>query len=474
MERALSRGLSRLLMLFGLGAAMLAASLMTLLALPSSPARASTLAEDVAETITKTAYVVVRYGDNDTVVRRVEFTSVISDWRLLELAGLNPAGIGGLASINGYGNPDNDPFGNVSTRYWATYHKEGSGWMWNSYGVTQAAIEDDGHIEGFSWSDLNWSDPGPPAPLQGQAVGDAMHWLRKQQATDGSYTGGAADTAEVMMAVAGNGCDPAEWRNGTGNPSLLDAVSDAAAGWATNAGAAGKLAVALVAAQQPVTDFNGMDIVISITTHYSPTTGAYHAAVGSDAWALLGLAAAGETVPVTATDWLTSAIVPKVGGAGCWEWSAGWGCDTNSTALATQALIAHGIPVSNAAIISATAWLSTAQNTDGGWPYDPVSAWGTASDTDSSAYVMQALLAAGVDLASMPHGSPFPFIKSLQQNNGQIYYQVGDEGMTTYATRQAIPAILERPFPTSSVAQLTTCTSNDRVWSVYGPVVIKD
>ena len=60
---------------------------------------------------------------------------------------------------------------------------------------------------------------------------------------------------------------------------------------------AGKLAVGAAWTGQTVTDFAGINLPISLTAYYSPTTGGYGAGSGDTAWAVLGLAAMGETDP---------------------------------------------------------------------------------------------------------------------------------------------------------------------------------
>ncbi|MBN1995208.1 MAG: hypothetical protein JW953_21140 [Anaerolineae bacterium] len=428
--------------------------------------------------ITKTAYIVVRYGDNDVVVRRINFTGIISGWRALELAGLNPSGPdpSSLASINGYGNPDGDPFGTVSTRFWGTSHISGTTWAFNAWGVAEPKISENGHVEGFSWSDPGYAGIDPPPPMGIVAAADGLQWLRGQQSgTDGGY-GNASKSIETLLAVGANGCDPAQWRNGTGNPSLLTYLSaDRVAAYAGDAAGAGKAVVALAAAQQIVTNYLGLNLVVSITTHYSDTQGSYSTEPGEQAWAMMGLVAGRETVPVTAANYLTGLM--RAGG--CWAWGSdpAWypNCDTNGTALAVQALLASGVPTDNIAVVSGTTWLKSAQNSDGGFPYDPQSAWGTASDTNSTAYVLQALLAAQQNLSMLMYGTPVDYLLSMQQVSGQFYWQGSSPGMDAQSpTRQAILPLLDRPLPTSSVAGLTTCNVSEKYNLCYLPLISKN
>lgn len=144
---------------------------------------------------------------------------------------------------------------------------------------------------------------------------------------------------------------------------------------------------------------------------------------------------------------------------GGWEWSPGWGTDTNTTALALQALIASGEPVSSTLVTEGLVYLKSAQNDDGGFPYDPVSPWGTASDANSTAYVIQAILAAGQDPMSaawQKNGKdPYAFLLTLQMADGSFEWQSGS-GSNQLATAQSIVALLGRTFPLRA-AQLNGC-----------------
>jgi len=170
-------------------------------------------------------------------------------------------------------------------------------------------------------------------------------------------------------------------------------------------------------------------------------------------------------VPVTAVQYLRDAQQPNGG----WEWQSGFGSDTNSTALAIQALVSSGESVTSSVIISALNYLKSAQNDDGGFTYDPNSTWGTDSDTNSTAYVVQALLAAGQDPITgtwaVTSSNPISYLRSVQLPDGSLEWQKG-YGSNQLATQQAVPALLGRPFPLK-VADLSQCHG------VFMPVILK-
>jgi squalene cyclase len=160
-----------------------------------------------------------------------------------------------------------------------------------------------------------------------------------------------------------------------------------------------------------------------------------------------------ETAPVSATTYLKSQAQPNGG----WEWSPGWGADTNTTALALQALIAAGEPISSSTVASALAFLETAQNEDGGFAYDLSPH--APSDANSTSYVVQALSAAEEDPLSarwtVSATTPISYLLSLQLPDGSFEWQPGT-GANQLATQQVIPALLGRTQPAVS-APLQAC-----------------
>ncbi len=149
---------------------------------------------------------------------------------------------------------------------------------------------------------------------------------------------------------------------------------------------------------------------------------------------------------------------------------AGLTSDTNTTALAIQALIAAGEPISSTVVVNALNFLKTSQNEDGGFPYDPDSSWGTQSDTNSTAYVVQAIWAAGQDPTVDPwvinQTNPIEFLLNMQLEDGSFEWQDGS-GSNLLATQQAIPALLGNPYP-FHISTLLECETD------YIPSIKKD
>jgi len=146
--------------------------------------------------------------------------------------------------------------------------------------------------------------------------------------------------------------------------------------------------------------------------------------------------------------------------------------------LAIQALVAGGECLTSSNIVRGVDYLKSAQNNDGGFPYDPQSAWGTDSDTNSTAWAMQALLAANQDLTDSKwiiNGSnPISYLLSVQLPDGSFEWQK-DTGANILATQQAVAPLLGQPFPllveTPDQSQcFVSSSSHSKTWL---PIIIK-
>lgn len=389
------------------------------------------------------ANVIVQFDDFDIAAREITFTKKkISGLTALELTGFKVVttttsfGVA-VCAIEGVGMPADNCFGDPEGRFWSYNYWDGSAWQPYSVGAGDSKIGD-GAIEGWRWGQFGATLKDVPPILAAQK---ALKWLQKQQsATDGGY-GSPSSTVESQLAIGANDYRAKDWRRNPTAPSLLDYQKSNANQYAkTGAAAAGKLAVAQIGSKAcfPQKTKTPDD-------YYNASTGAYATEAGPQAWAMLGAAALGQTIPPEAVNYLKS-LQQSNGG---WEWSSGWGTDTNTTALALQALIAAGEANTSPAITNGLAYLASAQNTDGGFPYDPDSSFGTASDANSTAYVIQALLATGENPTSgewTKNDNPIGFLQSLQLPNGSFEWQAGT-GANLLATQQAIPALLGRPYP---------------------------
>jgi hypothetical protein len=387
------------------------------------------------------AGVVIQF--DEAAVRTVQFSQPISGIKALELSGLDfevaetsfgPA----VCSIEGVGCPATDCFCG-GDNFWNYTYWDGAAWQSYPVGAGSSVISRTGSYEGWRWGPFG---SGLIPPSQAQAAQDALGWLQAQQViTDGGY-GSVGAAVETLLAVGANHIDAGLWRRQPDSPSLLHYVQENGPAYSRfGVAEAGKLAVALAAVEGCYPEG-----ALTPAGYYSPTLGAYSDQSGPLAWAILGALSISDTVSASNVQTLLDLAQPQGG----WEWSPGWGTDTNSTALAVQALVGAGAPLTSTAIISALAYFHTAQNPDGGFPYDPNASFGRSSDANSTSYVIQALWAAQSNPTSptwtIGDANPISFLLSLQLDDGSLEWQPG-QGPSALATAQAVPALLGAVYP---------------------------
>lgn len=409
----------------------------------TSPAVApEATAEATPEPTGDEATLIVQLDETRTLVRKIGFTAPVSGLALLESSNLDveTAALSwgsAVCSIEAVGCPADDCFCNENV-FWGYLTWQDGNWAGYPVGPSQSVISTTGVIEGWQWG--TGATP-PSSPARAEAAHDALTWLRAQQViTDGSYANSAAPSVETLLAAGANHEDASEWRGAADAPSLLDFVlAEGAAYSQESVSAAGKLAVALSAAKAcwPADAMKPSD-------HYSPTLGALHPDAGPLAWGILGTLALDEAVPTDSVEYLINLALPDGG----WEWSPGWGRDTNSTALAVQALIATGVPATETVISSGQEYLLSAQTDEGGFSYDPNAAWGSVADANSTAYVLQALAALGIPAPD----EAVAYLISLQGDDGALGWQTEQADPNPGATQQAVPALLGQPYPLQRVA----------------------
>ena len=282
------------------------------------------------------------------------------------------------------------------------------------------------------------------ATPQTGAAHDALDYLHTLQNDDGGFPlfgsdSDAGGTIDVILAFVDYGIDVDDVENAGNSP--LDYLEAQAASYTTTADHAAKLVIGLVAAGEDPRDFAGDDWVAKMQSYYDSATHRYGVQDIDQALYILareslGLSPQSGTVAVLESTQLTD---------GCWEF-ADFGCDTNSTAMAVQALVAAGIDPDDASIKAALAYLKSAQNADGGFPYLVPS----DSDANSTAFVLQALVAADEDIDAggpweKPGGhTPMGALLSYQNPSTGAFTYAGEDN--AYATYQAVPALLLQPL----------------------------
>jgi hypothetical protein len=140
------------------------------------------------------------------------------------------------------------------------------------------------------------------------------------------------------------------------------------------------------------------------------------------------------------------------------------GPDTNSTGMAVQGLVAYG---SKPKAFTTQQSLKQVQSSDGGFPF--IAAKNQASDPDSTAMVMQAVIGVSGSISSewdKGTHTPFTALRSYQLGCNKpdfgAFVFPGSGAPNTFATVQAVPAMASKTFPialstASVVLPLTRC-----------------
>jgi hypothetical protein len=139
-------------------------------------------------------------------------------------------------------------------------------------------------------------------------------------------------------------------------------------------------------------------------------------------------------------------------GNGGWGWP-GFGDDTDTTALAVQALIVAGEEATSTHVVSGLNYLKGKQNPDGGFN----AGWSAATSNASTGNAILAIMAAGQDPIAgawvVSSSNPISYLVNAQQVDGSYLYGMNPNELET---RQAALALLGGALPLRS-ADLPTC-----------------
>lgn len=295
------------------------------------------------------------------------------------------------------------------------------------------------------------------ATPQTNAANQALDYIRTLQNVDGGFPSFGSDssagaTLDAVFAFAAAGIDVGTVAKGGHSPiDYLEAQADA---YAATPGGAAKLVLGLTAAREDPHAFAGADYVARMQSYFDSAAHRYGEQTIDHALYMLARKSLGLSPASGALSFLES----KQSADGCWEYGDGFGCDTNTTALAIQALVAAGMSHNSSSIQHALGYLETAQNADGGFPYLVPG----DSDANSTAFVLQALVAARQDIDA---GGPWEKPGAHTPMQALLGFRDAATGAFTYAgednafaTYQAVPALLLQPLPLPPTEDEATAT----------------
>jgi hypothetical protein len=278
-----------------------------------------------------------------------------------------------------------------------------------------------------------------PVGAAGTETASAAAWLRGQQNADGGYPGFSGPTsdpstsADVALAFVSAGIGLGDVRKGDAN--LLDYLHGSASGLKTGP-AAKYLLVAANIGEDP-SSFGGADLV-ALSTAEKSVDGVYGNSYFVHALVVLAHAIAKSPDAAKALDNGVLLRAQQVDGG--WGFDAKGASDTNTTALVVQALVASG--QGGDATTRGMAYMEGTLQSSGLYPFDANSGDG---DANSTAYVLQAKTAARANPAEITRTRAA--LIALQNPSGAFPFQKAAPDDNLLATVQAIPALNGVAFP---------------------------
>lgn len=301
---------------------------------------------------------------------------------------------------------------------------------------------------------------------RGAAYHVAMPTIAQEQQPDGSFLGqfgtpDAGATLDVVLGGVAADHDPRDWAQ-QGITTPLDYLGTAAAGYTapytysymgtvysvTAVAQTGKLIAGVVAAEAYTTTvptgtatFAGMPLKARLDANlaYSPPDNS----VSDYAWAAIGYAALGESVPTT----VTGALLATQEITGGWQY---YGDYAYATSMAVQGLVAAGISPTSTEMVSATNFLHVLQDAGSGGFID---GWGTFQvglSEASTANALQAIAALGMspqDFAISSATGTTLTVKTPHQWLLSQQSSQGDFNGTALATGQVLQGLAGRALP---------------------------
>lgn len=273
-----------------------------------------------------------------------------------------------------------------------------------------------------------------------QAIEKAAAWLVSQQGPDGGFgmPGSEASdvgvTADAVIALASASVDPRSARQ-SGLSPLEFLSAQAAALSSSDVGKAAKIVLAYRAIGVDLETEPVASLLVSLSGSFDETGAFLGQGPYEEALVILALANSGRTVPAGAVESLLATRLDDGSYSFNGDRTPGMG-DSNTTAMAVQALVAAG---AGDAIGPSLDYFRAAQNEDGGWTYQKPSPYGEETDANSTALVTQALKAAGEPLNAW--GDPIQVLLSFQLPSGAFFYNHSFTDENLMATAQAIPAL---------------------------------
>ena len=223
--------------------------------------------------------------------------------------------------------------------------------------------------------------------------------------------------------------------------------------------------LALTAAGQNPKTFGSQDLVAKLKSYYAQNQMGDPDSLNDDIFGILALASAGEPKNSVEISGMKNYLLSHQAQNGGWGYAVSAASDTDTTAAAITALVAAGVSNQDAAIQSGLAFLKTGQNTDGGFLSN--AAFDAASNTSSTAWVVWALNATGIGPATWTNSgkSPIDYLAENQAAQGWFMDQASaqENGFTPITTAYAVIALSGKSLPLKTLSSQPTQSFGFRI-----------
>jgi energy-coupling factor transport system substrate-specific component len=243
----------------------------------------------------------------------------------------------------------------------------------------------------------------------------------------------------AALAFASEGRNPAQIRNG--GDSLLHYL-EVTAGSQSQAGPVERTILIAHACGVPPTDFGGHDLVRELQRDIE-RNGSVGDQVPWTAFGVLALRAAGIRPSSRTLTWL---IDQQDSDGGFSFGTKGDPSDVDDTGAVLEALARVSGHRASTARARAIKFIRRQQNSDGGFPSEV----GGFSDSQSTAWAIQGLIAAGVNpypIHTRDGLSPERYLRNRTTPNGSVNYSKGVSQDPVWVTAEAVPALAGKPLP---------------------------
>lgn len=284
------------------------------------------------------------------------------------------------------------------------------------------------------------------------SVQKEMAYLEARQQADGGFAEPGQASTDMLTtwavpAIKAAGEDPRRWTRSGKSP--LDYLSARAPGWKQLTEIERGCFAASCAGVDP-RSLGGRNLVAEIKARMA-ADGHIGDKLADHCWGVIALLAAGEALPDGSRKWL-AARQNVDGGFGYADDGAS---DPDDTGATLQALAAMGDKGDSSVMSRALMYLHLCQASDGGFCWHSES-----SNVASTAWAVQGIAAAGQDPSSAAWSrdgkTPIDYLESMRQSDGHIRYMRSSDSQPAWMTAEAIPALLEKPFPLTEKAAAPT------------------